>query len=99
MTDSHICFTGIMGVMQINSLSMIFQHKITESLNAVSGNSAFCSHILLRTPQYFLKEMQKVSKCAWNLSGLVVWYGDHPLLLMDNMEEMFYWYVAISTLE
>ena len=34
--------------------------------------------------------------------GLVAWlYGMEyrPLLPMDDMEEMFYWYVAISTSE
>ena len=49
MANGHVCLAGIMGVMEIDSLSTVLQGKTMETLNAVGGNPPLRCHILLRS--------------------------------------------------
>ena len=60
VTNSHVYYlAGVMGVMEINSLTTVLQRKAMETLNAVGGNLPFRCHIFLRSLGHLLKEMQK----------------------------------------
>ena len=45
MTNSHVCLAGVMGVMEVNSLTTVLQRKAVETLNAVGGNPPLRCHL------------------------------------------------------
>ena len=59
VTNSHVCLAGVMGVMEVNSLTTVLQRKAVETLNAVGGNPPLRCHVFLGSLGHLLKEMQK----------------------------------------
>jgi len=59
VTNSLVGLAGVMGVMEVNSLTTVFQRKAVETLKAFSCNPPLRCHIFLRSFGHLLKEMQK----------------------------------------
>ena len=75
VANSHVCLVGIMGVMEVNSLTTVLQLKAVETLDAVGGKPPLRCHIFLRLLGHLLKEMQKGISFLFALQRLlsVVW--------------------------